>query len=596
MVKKFFNWLLQRLKDKKISEKEASFDLSSGRVITLWLGFLLLAVALVLRLLWIMVFFSDDLISRGNDRILRTVTGHMERGIIYDRNGEKLAISVPVKAVSIHCKEFHDSGSYDNTEMVKNLAQVLNIDYQELMNKVKVPKNRYVFIARQVPEGLASYIKSLKLGGVYISNELRRFYPTGEIDAHILGMTNIDGQGTEGLEKQYNDLLLSTPEKRQQRKDARGNVIENLGVVKEGKAANDLVLSIDERLQNLAYKSLKYASEINMATSASLVLIDVKTGEILAMANTPSYNPNNRDSYVSYRARNRAVTDTYEPGSTTKPLVAVAALSHKAVNWREVFDCRPFSVQGKMITDSHRMASGNLFDILKYSSNIGMAKIAFRMNPNDIVKSLEKFGYGHRTNLELMGENPGKLPHRNRWSKIEHASIGYGYGITVTPLQVAQAYSILANRGVKIPLSILKVDKVPEGVRVADEKDVNEILRSLEAVVEGGTGTQAMIAGYRVGGKTGTAKVAIAGGYGKDYVGTFAGIAPMSNPRFAMVVIINEPHAGKFYGGVVAGPVFAEVMERALELYNIPPDDVNEDGSLKTPAQKKRAIANGQRH
>ena len=576
------------------------YEISIKRILMFWGMLLILFLALIGRVSWLMFWSADDLISKGNDRILRTATEHPERGVIYDRNGEKLAISVPMRAVVIHAKSFHDyheKKQLDKEASIREICELLQADCTSLSQKLREPRNRHITVARQIEPQMADYIKSLKIDGIYVNPELRRFYPTSEINAHIIGMTNIDGAGTEGLERQYNDYLLSSPGKVRRVKDARGNISENLGVVKEGKQANDLVLSIDERLQSLAYKSLKYHAEINRATSASLVLIDSWTGEILAMVNYPSYNPNSRESYAPYRARNRAVTDTYEPGSTTKPLVAVTALGKGVTNWNEVFDTTPFQVQGKMITDSHRMNSGNLFDILKYSSNIGMARIALRMDPRDIVRGLEAFGYGSRTNIEFIGENTGRLPHRRRWSRIENATLGYGYGITVTPLQVAQAYSILANHGIRRPLSILKVDKVPQGVRVAREQDVNLVLKSLESVVEGGgTGAQAMIAGYRVGGKTGTAKVAVAGGYGKDYVGTFAGIAPMSNPRFALVVVINEPHAGKFYGGVVAGPVFSEVMKRTLELYNIPPDDLNPDGTLKTPAQKKKEISSKKRH
>lgn len=584
----FLKGLFKPKKNKTVTP----FELSSGRIAFVWIGFVVLVLGLFSRLLWIMVLNADFLISRGNDRIQRTVTEVQKRGIIYDRNGEKLAISVPVNAITIDCKQLHESGNFERKEELQEIAALLHIDFDEFIKKVKDPKIRVVYIARQVEDPIAETIASYHISGLYIQRELRRFYPTAEVNAHLIGMTNIDGVGTEGIELQYNDYLMSTPEKRTQRKDKQGNVVENLGVVKEGKNANDIVLSIDERLQSYAYKSLKYATEINQATSGSLVLIDVKSGEILAMVNTPSYNPNNRGGYESYKARNRSVTDTYEPGSTTKPLIAIGALERKITNWNEVFDTRSFPVNGKLITDSHRMDSGSLFDILKYSSNTGMAHIALRMNSQDILGTLASFGYGKTTNIGFTGENKGRLPFsRKRWSDIEKATIGFGYGIMVTPLQIAQAYTILANKGIKKPLSIEKLDpqEFPIGERVASEKNVNLTLKALEAVVEGGgTGTQAMIAGYRVGGKTGTAKVAIAGGYGHDYVGAFAGIAPMSNPRFALVVIINEPHAGKYYGGVVAGPVFAQVMERALQLYNVPPDDLNSDGSLKTISQKKK--------
>ncbi len=338
--------------------------------------------------------------------------------------------------------------------------------------------------------------------------------------------------------------------------------------------------------------SLKYATEINDATSGSLVLIDSWTGEILAMVNSPSYNPNQTEKYEPYKAKNRAVTDVYEPGSTTKPLVALKALELGKVSWREIFSTRALTVGGKAITDSHRMDSANLFDIIKFSSNIGMARIALRMTSNELRNALLDFGYGEKTGVGFIGENKGNVPNRKHWSDLDRAVLGYGYGYGATPLQIAQAYSILANKGVRIPLTIQKVvDKSTiVGERVASEKNVVEILKSLEAVVDDGTGLQANVAGYRVGGKTGTAKVSIAGSYGNLYVGTFAGMAPMSNPRFVMVVIINQPHNKNYYGGVVAGPVFAEVMERTLQLYNIPYDNLNADGTVKTPQQIRREM------
>jgi cell division protein FtsI (penicillin-binding protein 3) len=305
------------------------------------------------------------------------------------------------------------------------------------------------------------------------------------------------------------------------------------------------------------------------------VLVDVHTGEILAMVNAPSFNPNVHAKYEGFRARNRAITDTYEPGSTVKPIVAVSALEHGITNWNEIFDTRPFRVYSKVVTDSHHMASGNLEAIIKYSSNVGMARIALKMDPNDIVGTFNDFGLGVSPDLGLVGEVTGYVPHRSRWSEIEKATIGFGYGLRISPVQLALAYATIASGGVSRPLSILKLDpdQIPAGRRVADEKVMRRMIRTLETVVEGGTGKLARIRGYTVAGKTGTAKVAVAGGYGRDYVGTFAGFAPASNPRFALVVIVNEPKKGGVYGGTVAGPMFSEIMSAALQLYNVPPDE-----------------------
>ncbi|MEE1339158.1 MAG: penicillin-binding transpeptidase domain-containing protein [Succinivibrionaceae bacterium] len=540
-----------------------------------------------------MVFNSEYLISKGNDRVMRTYKGQLERGDIKDRNGKDLAISIPVKSISVNRVDFHKNKGLEQTEVLKEVARVLEMQYEDLLKRIGSEEQKgIVFLARQIDKVSADFIKNLKIPGFIISDELRRFYPTGEINAHLIGKTNIDGVGAYGIEKIYDEEMRSTPARKRIIKDKQGHIIKDLGLVSDGKPAKDIVLSIDERIQEQAYKALKYTREINQATSASLVLIDAKTGEILALANSPSYNPNRRDKIPFYITRNRVVTDLYEPGSTTKPLIALGALKRKYVNWSEVFDTKPFLVNGKNISDSHYMAKGNLFDIIKYSSNTGMVHIALRMQPKEIIDTLESFGYGKRTNLSLVGENPGRLPKgRKVWSKIEQATVGYGYGFMVNPLQIAQAYTILANHGVKKPLSILKVEEEPKGELVADPKDVDRMLQALEAVVEGGgTGAKAMVTGYRIGGKTGTSKVAVAGKYGKDYVGTFAGIAPMSNPRFVMVVIVNEPHAGVFYGGEVAVPVFSEVMQTTLQLYNIPPDDIDENNKVRTLEDKRARI------
>ncbi len=558
---------------KRKTNKKTEFSFPQWRFVTV-LGLILFGFfGLVCRTAWIQVIQPDRLRLEGDLRSLRTTEDATGRGMVTDRNGEQLAVSVPVQAVWADPKTVHESGALDNSKAWRALAEVLGLDIKELTSRIADPKKRFIYLQRQITPAVAEYVAKLKLPGVYLRRESRRYYPTGEISAHIVGMTNIDGRGIEGVERSFNEWLTSVPSERKVRKDRQGRIIENIGIVKEGKKANDLVLSIDQRLQSLAYRSLKYATEVNKATSGSLVLLDVVSGEVLAMVNTPSYNPNNRGQYQGFRARNRTVTDTYEPGSTVKPLVAVSALEHGVVNWKEIFDTRPFNIGGKRVTDSHRMAQGALGDILKYSSNIGMAHIALRMPPQQILDTLTQFGFGSESGTGLMGESSGLLPVRRRWSDIERATLGFGYGLRVTPLQLASAYATLANKGVRKPISILKVNEPPVGEQVVSRKDAEAVMLQLESVVEhGGTGTKAEVPGYRVAGKTGTAKVAIAGGYGKDYVGTFAGFAPVSNPRFVMVVIINEPKNGVYYGGSVAGPAFAEVMAGALQFYNVPPD------------------------
>ncbi len=580
----------------KKNNKKGEIGVAQWRFMLL-LGFIFIGfTGLVARTAWIQVIQPDRLRQEGDMRSLRTTADPTDRGMVTDRNGEQLAVSVPVQAVWADPKEIHEADGLKNTAAWMALADVLGLDMRKLTVSVADPKRRFVYLQRQITPSVADYIAKLKLPGVHLRRETRRYYPSGEISAHLVGNTNIDGSGIEGVERAFNDWLSSTPSEYKIRKDRQGRVIENIGVVKEGKKANNLVLSIDQRLQSIAYRSLKYATEVNKATSGSLVLMDVTTGEVLAMVNTPSYNPNNREQYESFRARNRAVTDTYEPGSTVKPIVAMSALEHGVTSWKEVLDTRPFSIGGKVVTDSHKMASGGLFDILKYSSNIGMAHLALRMQPQWITGKLEEFGLGQESGTGLMGESSGMIPMRSRRSKIELATLGFGYGLRVTPLQLIAAYAALANKGVRKPISVLKISQPPQGQRVIDAQIAEQVIHALESVVEeGGTGGKAAVPGYRVAGKTGTAKVATAGGYGKDYVGTFAGFAPVSNPRFAMVVIINEPHGGAYYGGSVAGPTFAEVMSSALQLYNVPPDALTDEKDEPTTAQRSEVKKNGTR-
>ena len=551
---------------------------------------------LVARTAWIQVIQPDRLRQEGDMRSLRTTADPSDRGMVTDRNGEQLAVSVPVQAVWADPKEIHAADGLKNTEAWMALADVLGLDMRKLTASIADPKRRFVYLQRQITPAVAEYIAKLKLPGVHLRRETRRYYPTGEISAHLVGNTNIDGSGIEGVERAFNEWLSSTPSEYKIRKDRQGRVIENIGMVKEGKKAGDLVLSIDQRLQSVAYRSLKYATEVNKATSGSLVLMNVVSGEVLAMVNTPSYNPNNREQYESFRARNRAVTDTYEPGSTVKPIVAMSALEHGVMNWKEIMDTRPFSIGGKVVTDSHKMGSAGLYDILKYSSNIGMAHIALRMQPQWITSKLEEFGLGQDSGTGLTGESSGMIPMRSRWSNIELATLGFGYGLRVTPLQLTAAYAALANKGVRKPVSILKVTQPPKGEVVIAPEIAEQVIHALESVVEeGGTGGKAAVPGYRVAGKTGTAKVATAGGYGKDYVGTFVGFAPVSNPRFVMAVIINEPKGGAYYGGSVAGPTFAEVMSSALQLYNVPPDALPDPKEELNTAQRSEVKKNATR-
>ncbi|MGY4026635.1 penicillin-binding transpeptidase domain-containing protein [Aeromonas rivuli] len=530
-------------------------------------------IGLILRLAWIQVINPDRLRQEGDLRSLRTTSTQAVRGMITDRNGEQLAVSVPVEAVWADPKTVHESGSIHNERAWLALSAVLKVDIDVLKRRTANPKKRFVYLQRQVTPAVAEYIKGLKLGGVFLRPESRRFYPTGEISSHLVGVTNIDGHGIEGIERSYDQWLTATPGEQRVRKDRQGRVIERLGVVKEGKNANNLALSIDQRVQALAYRALKRATDENKATSGSLVMLDVKTGEVLAMVNTPSYNPNNRGQYQSFRVRNRVVTDTYEPGSTLKPLILLSALQAGVTSWKDHIPGGPLYIGAKQIRDVSIHSANNLFDILRYSSNIGMSRIALRMPAQEMINTLSLFGLGNDTGSGLIGESLGMLPQRRRWSDIERATLSFGYGLRVTPLQLASAYATLANQGKRVPISTIKLDKAPRGEQVIDHNNAKAMMQALEFVVDNAI-PKAKVPGYRIGGKSGTAKVAVAGGYGKDYMGWFAGFAPASDPRFVMVVVINEPKGSAYYGGAVATPPFAEAMGGVLQLYNIRPDAV----------------------
>lgn len=555
-----------------------TLKISRFRIAFVWLMIIVCTSGLVARLLWIQVLHPERLIAEGNARVLRNYHFEPARGKITDRQGRILAISIPVKTVDADPKILHENGVASNKEAIAKLASILELDPKELSEKIKDPSRRFVHLKHYLEIDKVQAVKEIAKDGIILNDSYRRYYPTGEVNANLVGILNGDGVGVYGVEQSFNSYLTATATTRTAHKDRYDHVIENLGIVKAGTAGGNLVLSIDNRLQTIAYKALDDAVKTNEADSGCAVLIDVRTGEILAMANSPSFDPNDRHHFDSKNAKNRTITDIFEPGSTMKPIVALAALETGAVNWKEVFDTRPFVVDGKTVRDSHSMNTGTLLDIIKYSSNTGMAHISQRIGPFKIMEMLQRFGFGRKSQSGLIGESSGRLNEtRTFWSEIDKATLGFGYGVAVTSLQLTSAYATLASGGAYHPVSILRLLNPPAATQVANAQEVRRMQMALETVVAAGTGSRAAISRYRVAGKTGTAKIATAGGYGKDYMATFAGYAPISAPRFALVVVITAPRAGKFYGGVVSGPVFHEVMSQALQLYNVPPDrDMNE--------------------
>lgn len=540
------------------------------------IGFIILALfVLVARTAYIQVIEPDQLIQQADMRSVRVKAIATARGIISDRNGEQLAVSVPVQAVWADPATIIKQNGLEEKERWYALANVLGLDQKGLIHKIERNKRkRFIYLQRQVSPAMSKYVSELKLPGIGLKDESRRFYPAGEVSAHVVGVTGIDGHGLEGMERSFDDWLTGEAGKRTIRKDRFGRVVENISL-KTQEPGKPLQLTIDQRLQAISYRAIKQAVADFRATSGTAVLIDVKTGNVLAMVNAPSYNPNNREQLQSFRMRNRALTDSIEPGSTMKPFVILAGLDKGIIDDKTIIDTGNgiMRIGGSRVRDSERAGKADLTTILKKSSNVGVATIALKMNVKEILAMYSGVGFGNVSGLRLPGEVTGIFPDRRRWSPFEQATLAFGYGISVTPLQLAHAYATLANMGVNKPLHILKGSTSGRTFRAADEKAARKVIDMLEQVThKGGTARSAKVPGYRVGAKTGTSRKAKAGGYSDQYVALTTGIAPISDPRFSLVVVINEPQGDQFYGGSVAGPVFAEIMKGALQIMNVTPD------------------------
>lgn len=598
----------QHLKRQKMAlktPKKNVYETFSGwRYIFVSITVVTIAVLLISRLAYLQIIEPEYLTNEADKRSLRITESVAHRGNIEDRNGEELAVSVPAYAIWADPQRVKSAFAFTKQELLESvvvnpetgketagkaffyeskkwpaLAEVLDMELAQLAEIIQKPNSRFSYLKRQVNQQVVEYIKELNLAGISDQLESHRFYPTGEINANILGLTDLDSQGIEGIEKSYNNYLQGQSGQKRVRQDRLGNVIDNVEVLKVKKAAGNLQLSIDQRIQAVAYSELKRAIKINDATSGSIVVLDVNTGEIYAMVNSPSFNPNDRDQYQPYKLRNRAITDTFEPGSTVKPLVVSSALIYKKADVDEVIDTSPgwMTIGGRRIRDGHNLGKIDLAMILKKSSNVGVSKLALRLQPDQLQQTLSDFGFGNNTGIGLVGESFGRLPLRGRWSDFELATMSFGYGITTTTLQLARAYAILGSGGIQYPVSILKNAAAAKGEQVIPNNIAREVVAMMEGVSEqGGTARKAKVEGYRIAGKTGTTRKAVAGGYGDNYVAVFAGLAPASNPRFAIVVMINEPQGDRYYAGDVAAPVFSAVMKSALLLSHVRPDDEND--------------------
>ncbi|EHD0096247.1 peptidoglycan glycosyltransferase FtsI [Vibrio vulnificus] len=541
------------------------------------LGFVFLAfAALVVRLAFIQVIEPDNLIREGDLRSIRVKALPSARGIISDRNGEPLAVSVPVEAVWADPVTIFKEKALDNKQRWYALADVLGLQREELIERIERNENRrFIYLQRQVSPAMANYIRELKIPGVGLKSESRRYYPAGEVSAHLVGVTGIDGHGLEGVERSYDNWLTGEAGKQTIRKDRYGRVVENIAYEdrQEGKS---LELTIDQRLQAIAYRAIKQAVADHRATSGSAVMLDVKTGAVLAMVNAPSYNPNNRSDWQSYKMRNRIITDSLEPGSTVKPFVILAALENGVATKDTVIDTGNgiLQVGGSRVRDTSKVGKAELTEILKKSSNIGVTKLSMEMPVEAILGMYNSVGLGEPSGLNLVGEVTGIFPTRSRWSPIERATLSFGYGLSITPIQLAHAYATLGNEGMYEPIHIIKSNDRDMAKQVVSKQHAREVLNMLETVTQkGGSARRAAVPGYRVGAKTGTSRKATAGGYSDEYITYTAGIAPVSDPRIALVVVVNEPQGDDYYGGSVASPVFSEIMKGALQILNVAPDE-----------------------
>ena len=550
------------------------------RLATIAVLFCLGGAAILARAVQLQLLDQEFLARQGDARHLRVASIAAHRGMITDRNGEPLAVSTPVDSLWANPDEL-----LSETERMPELAEALGWSRDRLLELVTRNSDReFVYLVRHMPPHRAAQVLALDIPGVYSRREYRRYYPAGEVMGHVVGFTNVDDQGLEGLELAYDPWLAGKPGAKRVLRDRLGRTIEDVESIQAPSPGRDLRTSLDLRLQYMAYRALKKAVTRHAAKGGAVVVLDVGTGEVLAMANQPGFNPNDRRRYDVSRFRNQAATDIFEPGSTIKPFVVAAALESRKYRADSVLDTSPgyIVVGAKTIEDKHNLGRISLTTVLTKSSNVGASRIALSLEPAQLWSVLDAFGIGQLTASGFPGESAGLLTHFERWREIGQATLAYGYGLSVTPLQLAKAFAILGSDGLSRPVTLVATDGVPEAeTRVISAQTAHDVIGMLETVVApGGTATRAAVPGYRIAGKTGTARKATAGGYSeKLYTAVFGGLAPASRPRLAAVVVIHEPSDGAYYGGEVAAPVFAEVVAGSLRILGIPPDQASGHGS-----------------
>jgi cell division protein FtsI (penicillin-binding protein 3) len=533
--------------------------------------FLLFAAfaAIAVRAFWLQAVSTKFLQKKGEVNYAHNEELPAVRGKIIDRNGEVMASSLPAKAIAVTTGEFKPSD-----EQLRRLAQLMDMSTQDVKKKLESGRN-FVYLRRQVDEKVAEQIVALDIPGIQTRNEYKRFYPVGHVAAHVLGFTNVEDQGQEGIERAEQKSLGGVTGSRRVIKDRLGRIVEDVGYIREPKDGRDLTLSIDGKIQYIAFTELQKAVEQNHAKAGGIVVLDVKTGEVLAMANMPTYNPNVRQGLTGAQLRNRAMTDIYEPGSTMKPFTVALALEKGMVTPNTMLDTPgKLTIGPATIGDSHPHAGSlSVTQIIQQSSNVGTVRMALRCEPREMWDMFTSVGFGQVPRTGFPGEVAGRLRPYKSWRPIEQATMSYGLGISASLIQVAHAYMIFARNGEMIPLSFQKITQPPLTQRVISPRTAQQMREMMEKVVgPGGTGPLAQVRGYRVAGKTGTAHKLEGGRYVNKYVASFVGFAPVSNPRIIIAVMLDEPSAGKHFGGQVAAPVFSNVAANALRAMNVAPD------------------------
>jgi len=533
---------------------------------------LLAGGALVARAVHLQVFNTEFLNKQAAARHLRVAILSATRGVIQDRNGEPLAVSTPVDSVWVNPPQL-----LEDPDRIRSLARALKLDAGELTSRLSRKVGRgFYYVKRHMNPSEAAAIDALQVPGVHLLREYRRYYPAGEVTGHLLGFTNIDDKGQEGLELAFDNWLHGVPGKKRVLRDRLGRVIEDVESIVPPSPGRDLVTSIDLRIQYLAYRELKAAVQKYHAASGSAIVLDVATGEVLADVNQPTFNPNDRSQIKPAMFRNRAITDILEPGSTFKPLIVAAALESGRFNPHSKIDTNPgfLRVGSKTIEDKRNYGVVDLATMLAKSSNVGAVQVSMKLDKEMLWNTLSRFGAGRLTSSGYPGESAGMLPPFQGWRPIGQATMAYGYGLSMTPLQLAQAYAVLAGDGLYRPISLVRVEKPPIARRVVSPETARSVVGMLEQVITAeGTGIKAKVTGYRVAGKTGTARKVGAGGYAQDrHTAVFVGLAPATAPRLVIVVVVDEPKGPAYYGGDVSAPVFAAVATGALRILAVPPD------------------------